>query len=66
MCVYMKHENLKLRTALLKPENLLTNLLKNVTCDIDNEECMMNTCNKCPGFDVINDIVEPKMEDTVF
>lgn len=33
------------------------------TCSIDNKECIFGTCEKCPGFDEISNIVEAKIDE---
>lgn len=50
VCVCVKHENVKLMAKFLESNDSLTNLLKLGVCDIENENCMLENCEICPGF----------------
>lgn len=49
MCVCEQHQNAKLLVAALPDRSDYKNLLSKMVCSLENRNCMMQLCEKCPG-----------------
>lgn len=49
VCVCEQHQNAKLLVAALPDRSDYKDLLSKMVCSLDNRNCMMQMCEKCPG-----------------
>jgi hypothetical protein len=49
VCVCTHHQNPKLMVAALSTNIKYLDLIEKTVCSIENEQCMMGRCKKCPG-----------------
>lgn len=49
ICVCTEHENVKLKISSLKSNIKYRDLVAVAVCNVDNVDCMLHRCNKCPG-----------------
>ncbi|XP_044597961.1 uncharacterized protein LOC123274419 [Cotesia glomerata] len=49
ICVCSEHENVKLKISALKTDLKYRDLFTVAVCNVDNADCMLHRCHKCPG-----------------
>lgn len=62
VCVCKHHQNAKLMIEGAKLNANYKDLISFMVCDIENEKCMLDSCEKCPGPDTLVDVLENELE----
>ena len=57
------NENTSEHTDIPKFDSDYKDLMKMIVCDIENLECMVHRCEKCPGYQNLQSFVEKKFEE---
>ena len=56
VCVCQQHQNAKLVVAALPEKNIdYKMLLSKIVCNLENRDCMIHLCDKCPGKDALHE-----------
>lgn len=63
ICVCAQHQNIKLKFYAVSRNLNYRDLLTSAVCDVDNESCMMNKCNKCPSNTGVLETFENLIEE---
>jgi hypothetical protein len=58
VCVCQYHQNVKLLVQKIPGIADYKILLKLMVCSIENRDCMLHSCNKCPAKEVLLDYID--------
>ena len=62
VCVCQYHQNAKLLLAALPFNIYYRDLLSKVVCDLQNRDCMLHACEKCPGKEALQEYIKNQLD----
>ena len=64
VCVCQSHQNTKLLLSVLPGPNVhYIDIIRQTVCDIENHDCMLHRCQKCPGKELLAEFLDGVFKD---
>ncbi|XP_071948717.1 uncharacterized protein [Antedon mediterranea] len=65
VCVCQQHQNVKLLVSAIPTEDNYKDLLQKLVCNVETRDCMMLSCNSCPGKVALMEFLTEKFSENL-